>query len=399
VRAADAARFVLVSLAAHRGRSLLTALGIAVGVAAVVLLTAVGEGARRYVLAQFTQFGTHLVAINPGRATTHGMSTGIFGTVRPLTLDDARALRALPWVEGVVPVVWGNADVEAGGRVRRTQVIGVGPDFPRVFAFGTATGRFLPADDLHAPRPLAVVGATVRRELFGEASPLGRRLRVAGYRFRVVGAMQPKGRVLGFDLDDAVYVPAAWGLEIFGREGLMEIDVLYRADVPVREVVAGIRRLLVARHGREDFTLTTQDQMLEVLGSVLGMLTFAVAGIGAISLAVGAVGILTIMVIAVSERRAEIGLLRALGATRRQVGALFLAEAAALAAAGGLAGLALGAGGAHALTLAFPALPVHTAWSYALAAEALAVAVGLAAGVLPALHAARLEPVEALRAE
>jgi len=205
--------------------------------------------------------------------------------------------------------------------------------------------------------------------------------------------------VLGFDLDDAAYVPAAWALEIFGREGLMEIDVLYRADVAVAEVVAGIRRLLVARHGREDFTITTQDQMLKVLGSVLGMLTFAVAGIGAISLAVGAVGILTILSIAVSERRAEIGLLRALGATRRQVGALFLAEAAALAGAGGLAGLALGAGGAQALALAFPALPVHTAWGYALAAEGLAVAVGLAAGILPALHAARLEPVEALRAE
>ncbi len=398
MRAADLTLLVTGALAARPARTALTALGIAVGVAAVVLLTALGEGARRYVLAQFTQFGTHLVAINPGRTMTHGVSTGIFGTVRPLTLSDAEALRSLPWVRGVVPVVQGNAEVEARGRARRTMVLGVGPDFPRVFAFGPAVGRFLPADDVRAPRPFAVVGATVRRELFGDASPLGASLRVAGYRFRVIGAMEPKGRVLGFDLDDAVYVPAAWGLELFRREGLMEIDVMYRAGTPVREVTAGIRRVLAARHGREDFTLTTQDQMLQVLGSVLRMLTFAVGAIGAVSLLVGAVGILTVLVIAVSERRGEIGLLRALGATQAQVLGLFLAEALAVALAGCGAGLGLGLGLAGLLAALVPGLPVGVDLRFVALAVALGLSVGLAAGIVPALRAARLDPVEALRA-
>ena len=397
MRALDLAWFVLGSLIHRRGRSLLTALGVTVGIAAVVLLTAIGEGTRTYVLEEFTQFGTHLVAVNPGKATTHGVTVGVFGTVRPLTLDDARALRRLPGIEGVVPFVQGNAEVEADGRARRTQVMGVGPEFPRVFAFGPAMGRFLPKDEAEAPRPYAVLGATVRRELFPHVSPLGRIVRIAGERYRVVGVMETKGNVLGFDLDDAVYIPAARALAIFDREGLMEIDVLYRADLEAMEVAERIRRMLVARHGREDFTITTQDQMLEVLGSVLGMLTFAVGAIGGISLLVGSVGILTIMLIAVAERRAEIGVLRALGATRRQVGVLFLAEAATLAALGGAVGLVTGAGAAYLLSLAVPALPVRLAWEYAVLAELLAAAVGIAAGLAPALRAARLDPIDALR--
>ncbi len=211
--------------------------------------------------------------------------------------------------------------------------------------------------------------------------------------------MESKGTVLGFDLDDTVYIPAARALELFNRESLMEIDVLYDDDASEADVVAGVRHVLTARHGREDFTITTQQQMLDVLGSVLDVLTLAVGVLGGISLLVGAVGVLTIMLIAVRERTAEVGLLRALGARRRQVLLLFLAEATALAAVGGLAGLLLGVGGAWLLHAALPALPVHTPWSFALLAEGLAVGIGLAAGVVPAYRAAELDPVEALRAE
>jgi putative ABC transport system permease protein len=160
-----------------------------------------------------------------------------------------------------------------------------------------------------------------------------------------------------------------------------------------------VRAALEARHGHEDFTITTQEQMLETLGSILDVLTIAVGALGGISLLVGGVGILTIMSIAVNERVAEVGLLRALGATRRQVQALFLAEAVGLSAAGGLLGLLAGVGLALGLALILPALPVHTPWTFAAAAEGLALAIGLAAGVLPARRAAGLEPVEALRAE
>ncbi|GAB4267977.1 MAG: ABC transporter permease [Deferrisomatales bacterium] len=399
MRAADFVRLTAGSVATQRARSGLTATGIAVGVAAVVLLTSIGEGVHRFVLREFTQFGTHLVAINPGRATTHGISVGVFGTPRPLSLDDARALERRPRVEAVVPVVQGNAEVESERRRRRVTVYGVGPDFPEAFAFGPAAGRFLPRDDPEAPRALAVLGSKARRELFGDRNPLGRRIRVGGQRYRVIGTMESKGQVLGFDLDDTVYLPTARALELFNREGLMEIDLLHAPEAPVEEVVAGIRRVLVARHGREDFTITTQQQMLEVLGSVLDVLTFAVGALGAVSLLVGAVGIATVTTIAVAERTAEVGLLRALGAGGGQILALFLGEAVVLGAVGGLGGLVLGVGGAQALHLAVPALPVHTPWAYAALAEATAVGIGLAAGALPAVRASRLDPVDALRAE
>jgi len=205
--------------------------------------------------------------------------------------------------------------------------------------------------------------------------------------------------VLGMDLDDAVYIPAARALELFNREGLMEIHVIHEPQANVDRLVEDIRALLVARHGREDVTITPQQQMLDVLSSVLQVLTFAVGALGGISLAVGGVGILTIMTIAVAERTGEIGLLRALGARRRQVLLLFLTEATLLAGIGGLLGLALGFGLAQLLHAIFPALPVSTPWRYAVGAQLIAVAIGIAAGVVPANRASKLDPVEALRAE
>jgi putative ABC transport system permease protein len=399
MRAADLWRMSLAALRAHRLRSLLTGLGIAVGVAAVVLLTAIGEGIHRFVMSEFTQFGTNLIAVVPGRSTTLGLPGAVIGTTRPLDLDDAEALRRVVHVEGIAPVVQGNAEIESAGRRRRTTVLGTGPEMPTVYRFRVALGAFLPEDDPRAPRAFAVVGARVRRELFGEASPLGQRLRVGGERYRITGVMEPKGQVLGFDLDDTVYIPVTRALQLFDREELMEIDVLYRAGAPADEVVGGIRRVLLARHGQEDFTVVTQQQMLEVLGSILGVLTFAIGALGGISLAVGGVGILTIATIAVSERTSEIGLLRALGAERRLILTLFLAEAVALAALGGAGGLVWGAGGAWLLGQLLPQLPVHISWPFVLLAEGIAVAVGLGAGILPARRAARLDPLEALRSE
>ena len=387
------------SLIAHRLRTLLTTLGIAVGIAAVVLLTSIGEGVHQFVLSEFTQFGTTIVGINPGRTTTHGASTGVFGTVRPLTIEDAEALKRLPFARAVVPFVQGNAEVEAGNRRRRTSIYGAGPEMPEAFSMYVQSGRFLPHDDPTAPRALAVLGSKLRQELFGDRNPLGQRIRVGGNRYRVIGVMEPKGTVLGFDLDDTVYIPAARGLELFNRDSLFEIDLLYKKTAKADTVVAGIKKLLIARHGREDFTVTTQEQMLDVLGSILNILTFAVGAIGGISLLVGAIGIVTIMTIAVNERTSEIGLIRALGARRSQVLSLFLGEAIVLAAVGGIAGLLLGVGVANLLHLALPALPVHTPWVFVVAAEAVAMLIGLAAGVLPAQRAARLDPVEALRAE
>lgn len=395
----DFIRLTGTSLLAHKLRSFLTMLGITVGITAVVLLTSIGEGLYQFVLSEFNQFGTNLVGINPGRVTTHGMTMGVFGSTRPLTIEDAEALKRLPFAKSVVALTQGNAEVEGNSRTRRTTIYGVGSEFPTTFSIHVRAGRFLPDDDPTAPRAFAVLGYKVKHELFGNLNPLGERIRIGGSRYRIIGVMEPKGQVLGFDLDDTVYIPAARGLDLFNREGLMEIDLLYREGIATDKVTAGIKRLLENRHGSEDFTITTQEQMLDVLGSILNVLTFAVAAIGSISLFVGGIGIITIMTISVNERTTEIGLLRALGAKQKQILSLFLGEAIVLSAIGGVCGLLLGIGIAQLLHFALPALPVHTPWTFVFLAESLAVLIGLIAGVLPARQAARLDPVEALRAD
>jgi len=395
----DYARYTLAAVRAHRARSLLTVTGIAIGIAAVVLLTAIGEGIHRFVLAEFTQFGTNLIAITPGKTSTLGMSGAVISNVRPLSLDDARALRRVNQIQAVVPMVQGNAPVEGNSRSRRTMVLGVGADVPQVWQMRPAIGRFLPADATAGARAFAVLGSKLKSELFANASPLGARVRIGGEPYRVIGVMESKGQMLGFDLDDSVFIPVDRALAMFNRDSLMEIDLLYAAEADSEALAERVRALLERRHGGVDFTITTQDQMLEVAGSVLDVLTLAVAALGGISLAVGGIGILTIMTIAVRERRGEIGLLRALGAAKRQILVLFLGEAVALALLGGLAGLAVGAGGAWLIGVLVPALPTHTAWDFALAAEVSAALIGLAAGVLPAMQAAGLDPISALRDE
>lgn len=395
MRSLDYLSLILGSVRAYGERSFLTGLGVAIGVAAVILLTALGEGVQRFVLNQFTQFGTHLIAVTPGRSQTFGISGALIGTVRPLTVADAEALRRLPQVVGVVPMVMGNVEVKGAGLSRRTTLFGVGPDLPEVWRLPPALGRFLPPGN----HPLAALGATVRRELFATQPVLGQRLRIAGEGYRIVGVMTPKGRMLGFDLDDAVYVPVERALGLFHRDGVMEIDLLYRADAETSIVAEKVRALLQHRHGREDFTLTTQDQMLQTLSSILDVLTLAVGALGAISLAVGGIGILTIQTVAVNERQAEIGLLRALGAHRRQVLVLFLGEAALLALIGGLGGLIIGSSGTWLTAALVPELPARMHWGYTLLAEGIAVGIGLGAGAFPAWRAASLDPVASLRAE
>ncbi|SHO43513.1 putative ABC transport system permease protein [Desulfopila aestuarii DSM 18488] len=395
----DIIRLSFSSLVSQRLRSFLTILGIAVGIASVVLLTSIGEGVHRFTLAEFTQFGTNLIGINPGRTTTFGTSGAIINTIRPLSIADEEALKRIPGVLETVSVVQGNGPVEFFKNSRRTTILGVGPAVPKVWQMRVLKGRFLPVDDSSAPRSYVVLGSKVKEELFRENNPLGQVVRVAGERYRVIGVMESKGQMLGFDLDDAVYIPAQRAMSLFNQQSLMEIDLLYQTGLESKTIAERAKRILVSRHGTEDFTITTQEEMLKVLGSVLDILTAAVGGLGAISLLVGGVGIVTIMTIAVNERTPEIGLLRAIGADRRQILLLFIGEAVVLAAAGGLAGLVIGAGIAWLLGVFVPALPTHTPWLYALYAEILAVVIGLLAGVLPARTAAGLNPVDALRAE
>jgi putative ABC transport system permease protein len=395
----DALHLAFRSITAHRLRSFLTLLGIAVGIAAVILLTSIGEGIHRFVLGEFTQFGTNVISALPGKTKTTGRPSGLPSSARPLSLEDAQALERLPHVVAVTPNVRGNAEVEGNGRTRRTLVYGVNSQMPIVFRSTVRSGQFLPPEDAGSARAFVVLGAKLKDELFGSESPLGQRLRIGGLHFRVIGVLEPKGQFLGIDLDDTAFIPAGRAFELFNREGVDEINLSAEEGVPAAKVATLIRERLVARHGSEDFTLITQEEMLTTLSNILNVLTMAVGALGGISLLVGGVGIVTIMTIAVTERTGEIGLLVALGAPRRTILGLFLGEAIALAAIGGLLGLLLGIGLAQLIHLAAPALPVHTPISFVALAEAVAVAIGLLAGVLPARRAARLDPVEALRAE
>jgi putative ABC transport system permease protein len=400
VDALEFVRFVISALKGHRLRSALSALGVGIGVMAVMLLTALGEGTRQYIVSQFTQFGTNLLAVSPGKVKTFGMPGVFGGTTHQLTLDDAEALGRVGGVERLVPVAMGQARVEAGSRGRSVYVYGVNHEAAAAWKFGVAQGSFLPEIDIHRQGNAAVLGPKLARELFAAEPPLGRRVRIGGRAFLVVGIMESKGQMLGFDLDDACYIPVASAMDIFNLTELNEVDVVAATAEGVPYVVAGIRELLTARHrGEEDFTVTTQTEMLDTFGRILSIITVAVTAIAGISLLVGGMGILTIMWISVHERTAEIGLLRALGVGRASVQRLFLLEATVLALVGGIGGLLVGGVIEVLLRTLVPGLPLATPPEAVVAALLTSLLVGVAAGVVPARRAAALDPVDALRAE
>lgn len=395
----DLVEFAGGSLRGHALRTVLSMIGIAIGICSVILLTSIGEGTRGYVLDQFTQFGTNLLAINPGKQETLGIPGVLGGSTRKLTIDDAEAIARLPGIEEVAMFVLGSARVEAGNRSRSVYVYGATSALPDVLKFGVRRGAFLPEGDPRRGAAVAVLGPKLKRELFGGDNALGAFVRIGGQRFRVIGVMEPKGQILGFDIDDAAYIPVARGLQLFNTDELFEIDVIFSHANLEESVTEAVRGLLIDRHGREDFTLTSQAAMLEVFDNVMNVITLGVGAIAGISLLVGAIGILTIMWIAVGERTSEIGLLKALGATRGQVQLLFLAEAGALSLIGGAVGVGVGIGLATLARAAVPGLPIQTPATFVMLALLVSLVTGVASGVLPARRAAGLDPVEALRAE
>ena len=390
--------WIIKALWIQKIRSLLTILGFSIGIAAMVLLSSLGEGLRQYVLQEFTQFGSHILAITPGKTETFGL-TGVMNTTRPLSLEDVEALQRMSGVEEIVPVVAGTAAIKQGNRSRHSNVYGVGSQADQAWNLDVAQGRFLPDEGFTNPRSLAVLGSELKSEIFGMQSALGQYINIGGSRFRVVGVLRPKGDFMGSDLDDAVYVPASRALQLFNRESLMEVDIFFSPSLTTEVFAGRVKRLLIDRHGFEDFTIVTQDQMLETMDDILRILKYAGAGLGAISLLVGGVGIATILTITVTERTAEVGLLRALGSTRAQVRNLFLGESIALGFIGGLAGVAAVILLDYGLAKVIPALPIVVGLDIVLAALVLSMAIGLLAGVTPALKATKLSPIDALRAE
>jgi putative ABC transport system permease protein len=388
------------AMVGHPLRSILSMLGIAIGVAAVIMLTSLGEGARRYMVAEFSQFGTNVLAVNPGKTETHGIPGVFGGTTQKLTIEDAEALRRIPILDAVVPVAVGQARVEGGGRGRSVFVYGVTEAFPAIMKFDIGQGSFLPPGDPRRGSSVAVLGPRLKRELFGAENALGRFVRIAGARLRVIGVMEPKGQILGMDIDDAAYIPVATAMRLFNLEELQEIDIVFAHEGLTQAAIEAVRSVLVDRHrGDEDFTIVSQSEMLKVFGNVMDVITFGVALIAAISLLVGSIGIFTMMWISVGERVSEIGLMRALGATGQQVQAVFLTEAILLTMMGGVSGLLFGLLATLVLRLILPEFPAGAPIEYVVAAVVVSAVAGVLSGVGPARRAAELEPIDALRAE
>jgi putative ABC transport system permease protein len=398
VRPGDLLGFALRSLFGVPLRSFLIVLSMAIGVAGVVVLTWLGSAARSYVTEEFRALGTNMVVVLPGRAETTGGAPPLLGeTARDLTIDDAAALLRSPFVRWIAPIVAGDAPVVYGGRAREANVLGTTPGFFAVRRLELAHGRLWPDGDPNDAIPECVIGSTVARELFGGRSGLGEWVRIQEYRFRVVGVLAATGRSIGVDLDQIVVLPVGSALAVFDTPALFRIVVEVRGREVLEEATAAIERIIRDRHeGELDVTVITQEAVLGTFDRIFDALTLSVAGIASISLLVAGVLVMNVMVVSVSQRKEEIGLMKALGAPARQVRDVFLAEATMLSFGGAALGVAFG----HVLTLIgtrlYPVLSAGTPVWAIVAAVGVACGSGLAFGVAPARRAARLDPVEAL---
>lgn len=399
LRHADAFRLALHSLLSQRRRSVLICLATGIGVAAVVLLTALGDGARRFVTGEFASLGTNLLIVMPGRNETVGGPPPVMGeTPRDLTLGDAIAIDRLSSVARVVPVMVGTANVSTlAGTEREAVMLGVTSDMLEVRHLQMGQGRFLPELPPDRAAAVCVLGPKLARELFENASPLGQWLRVGDRRFRVVGVLADTGVSVGQDFNDMVQVPVASAQALLDSEGLFRLLIEVRPGTPMSRAVDEVRTLLTARHeGEDDVTLVTQDSVVATFDRILRALTLALAGISGVSLVVAGILVMNVMLVTVAQRRGEIGLLKALGARLDEVRTLFLFEAVLLTTAGAAAGVLLGYAGAFVVGTLYPTFPVAVPWWGTVSALLTSVAFGLAFGTIPARRAARLDPVRAL---
>ncbi len=391
----------MTALAANKVRSALTMLGVIIGVLAVTLLVSVGDGARAYLDDTLTSLGTNLLTVQPGKRETRGFGPPSSNVEKPLTLDDVDALeRQGTLLRGVSGSLSGAGEIRYSGRERNAMVFGVGPAFTELRNMNVDIGTFIRDEDVTSRRRVAVLGRTVVRELFGDENPLGKPIRIAGGRFRVIGVMEAHGTSFGFDMDDLVYIPVSTASDLFGQDHIGQIVTAARSKDDVPQAMEEIEEVLARRrHGDVDFTVQSQDDLMSAFTTLTDGLTWALLAIASISLLVGGIGIMNIMLVSVRERTREIGVRRALGATRSDILWQFLIEAVALAALGGIVGLGLGFGLVQAVHSFAPVLPLRFSPWIAMVAFGASFFVGVASGVVPARRAAMLNPVDALRYE
>lgn len=383
----------------HRVRTFLLLLAVAIGVASVILLTSLGEGARRYIDREFSALGNRLLVVLPGRKETTGGAPPIYGAVpRDLTLEDANALAHIPGVLAMAPIIAGTTTVAQGSRSREVITLGSTDQFFDVRKMDVGSGKRMGIRSRTEALAVCVLGVKLKRELFGARRALGEWVRVGERRMRVIGILEERGESLGLDLRDMLLIPVRTAEQLFDSPGLFRVimDIAPTADIEnvQRRVLATVAR----RHdGDEDITLVTQDSMLAAFNNILTAVTLAITAISSISLLVAGILIMNISLISVSQRRTEIGLLKAIGANSGQIKQLFIGESVMLISMGSLVGISF----AFAVILIFarlwPSFPLWPPWWAVPAAVLMAFATGLVFSIMPARRAAALDPVLALR--
>ena len=399
MRATDILRFARDAATGYPLRTGLSLLAMAIGVAAVVVLTALGDGARRYVVGQFSSLGSNLVIVLPGRSATGGFSpaNAVTRTPRDLTVDDAAALLRHASVRRVAPLAAGTSEINYNGRLREVLVAGTASTYFEIRNFKMSQGSALPDADWNQGQPVAVIGAKIREEVFGSEQVIGQFVRLGDRRVRVIGVVASTGQGLGMNTDEVVFVPVATALQMFNANSLFRVLVEATSRDHIDAAKRHVAAVLKQRHGgEEDVTVITQDAVLATFDKLLGALTAGVAGIAAISLAVAGILVMNVMLVAVTQRTGEIGLLKALGAPGRTIRNAFLTEAALLSIFGAALGYALGQAGAWVIRGLYPDFPAYAPVWAVLAALGTALSTGLLFGILPARRAARLDPVQAL---
>lgn len=395
----DILRFATRAVTAYPLRTALMLLAMSIGVAAVVVLTALGDGARNYVINEFNALGSNLLIVLPGRSETRGVNPANFFTETPrdLSIADAEAMRHIPGVLRSAPMVAGTSEVAFAGKLREALIVGTNADYIQVRRFQISQGRFLPSEAGQSSGAVVVLGAKLRTELAATAPVIGRMLRIGDRRFRIIGVLAPTGNAMGMPVDDMAYIPTEQAFAIFNTSTLVRIFIETRERNAIEATRARVIKTLKDRHdGEEDVSTLTQDAVLGTFDKILGAITLGVAGIAAISLGVAGILVMNVMLVAVTQRTPEIGLLKALGASAQLIRNAFLLEAMLLSLGGAALGILLGELGAWGLRLAYPDLPAFAPYWAVFAGLGTALLTGMLFGFLPARRAAQLDAADAL---
>jgi putative ABC transport system permease protein len=390
------------SLISHKLRTFLTALGIIIGVASVISMISIGEGARQQTLSTISKFGTNIITIKPGNKKSRHVSTGKVDT---LMLKDATFIEQnVPLITGVAAQVYRSAQLKFGNKNTNTTVRGTGKNYRRLANFEMQKGRYFNQQEINVAKRVCILGATVVKNLFEEANPLGETIKVDGKNFMVIGMTEPKGALSWFDPDDQIFIPVTTAQKrVFGMNHIQSIDVQASKIEDLEVIKEDITQVLRIRHniadGKEnDFYVQNSSQWLNSWGDAAKTFTYLLGGIAAISLMVGGIGIMNIMLVSVTERTREIGIRKAIGAKKKEILEQFLIESVLISFLGGGAGVLLGMGISEIVSNIGEWETIVSTQSILLA-FGFSVGIGIFFGFYPANKAANMNPIEALRYE